>query len=767
MADVFGNIGNEQVELNNAATEATLKLLLQSSLAANKQSIESINKIALRAGVDEATVTQTNQRIGAFGQAAMATGAAWAGLSVATTDLQKAFRGTLDMAKELTSGNAQASGVLNIMSKMGGPLGAVFSGMGMLASFQEKQLASYRELTSAGINFGGSLTDLRLAASSTYMTMEQFTKFGKENSESLAKLGTTTDEGTRAFTKVSNAFNSSKVGEQLRSLGFTSEQMNGELVKFMALQGRAGTQDSKRIQETQAATAGYLSELDALTKLTGVSKDKLDQEQKKAEANAAFQSKLLSLAPAEQAKLKAAYDKAAASGIKGATDLVISSALGLAPATKEAQLLAGVLPQAAAGFVDMTKTAMDSNSTQKDVTDKFATALDGAIQGTKGMEQVTGALAMSGSDVGGMLNSGLAAANKLRQQGLDSSEKIGEAYDKTIAEQNKQATSQADAAAKTETSLNQLGQSILDNLMPVVAAILPVFNSFAQALAGAVTWLMKSPIALGSLVTVTGLLVAGFTALKMIQAVNAARELARTGGRKLGTPGAPMIVQEIGGIGGRNNSKDTKPTTDNKPTDNKPKGTGMVSKVGSLAKGLAGGLGGVLGGFALGAASDYAKEKGMEKTGAGLDVGSSALTGAGTGAMIGSIVPVIGTAIGGALGGLAGGAYGLYQNFGTLFGGKGNDLPKPVSATNEAAAAEQSARAQAAEQAANKAVPPVTDAPQFLQSTEDLAEIMIKQVERLNIQTSEMVRYLKETAENTRRNVEATKQLSGNLFPTT
>jgi hypothetical protein len=304
-----------------------------------------------------------------------------------------------------------------------------------------------------------------------------------------------------------------------------------------------------------------------------------------------------------------------------------------------------------------------------------------------------------------------------------------------------------------------------------------------------------------------------------------------------------MIVQEVGGIGGRNESKDTKKTTDNKSKDIKPKGAGMVGKVGSLAKGLAGGLGGVLGGLALGAASDYAKEKGMEKTGAGLDVGSSALTGAGTGAMIGSIVPVVGTAIGGVLGGLAGGAYGLYKNrgtlfggkdkeiektprygsteeamaaeqaankaaaqadnkaaeqaankaaaqaaaqaaaipaalaggvyglyksFGTLLGGKGNEIAKP-KAVGEATAAEQAAN-KATEQSANKATlaaePPVTNDSQLLRTTEGSVEIMIKQVERLNLQTSDMVRYLKETAENTRRNVEATKQLSGNLFPT-
>jgi hypothetical protein len=83
---------------------------------------------------------------------------------------------------------------------------------------------------------------------------------------------------------------------------------------------------------------------------------------------------------------------------------------------------------------------------------------------------------------------------------------------------------------------------------------------------------------------------------------------------------------------------------------------------------LKGGLG-AIGGMALGYGADKLVEAGHEKTGGALGVGAEALSGAGMGAMIGSVIPGVGTAIGGAVGGVAGGAYGLYKNWGNLFGG--------------------------------------------------------------------------------------------------
>lgn len=102
-------------------------------------------------------------------------------------------------------------------------------------------------------------------------------------------------------------------------------------------------------------------------------------------------------------------------------------------------------------------------------------------------------------------------------------------------------------------------------------------------------------------------------------------------------------------------------------------GGGMLSKAGSLLKGAAPGLlkGGAaaLGGAALSYGGDKLKEAGYEKTGAAVDIAGQAASWGGTGAMIGSVVPGVGTAIGAGVGAVAGGAYGLYKNWGSLFGG--------------------------------------------------------------------------------------------------
>jgi hypothetical protein len=104
-------------------------------------------------------------------------------------------------------------------------------------------------------------------------------------------------------------------------------------------------------------------------------------------------------------------------------------------------------------------------------------------------------------------------------------------------------------------------------------------------------------------------------------------------------------------------------------------GRGILSTGKNLLGKVPGGVlkGGVaaLGGAALSYGGDKLKEAGYEKTGAAVDVAGQAASWGGTGAMLGSMIaPGVGTAIGAGAGALAGGAYGLYKNWGSLFGGK-------------------------------------------------------------------------------------------------
>lgn len=103
-------------------------------------------------------------------------------------------------------------------------------------------------------------------------------------------------------------------------------------------------------------------------------------------------------------------------------------------------------------------------------------------------------------------------------------------------------------------------------------------------------------------------------------------------------------------------------------------GRGILSGGSKLLGKIPGGAikGGIaaLGGAALSYGGDKLKEAGYEKTGAAADIAGQAASWGGTGAMLGSVIPGVGTAIGAGVGAVAGGAYGLYKNWGSLFGGK-------------------------------------------------------------------------------------------------
>jgi hypothetical protein len=103
-------------------------------------------------------------------------------------------------------------------------------------------------------------------------------------------------------------------------------------------------------------------------------------------------------------------------------------------------------------------------------------------------------------------------------------------------------------------------------------------------------------------------------------------------------------------------------------------GRGVLSAGKNLLGKVPGGMlkGGIAGiaGMGLSYGGDKLKEAGYEKTGAAADIAGQAASWGGTGAMIGSVVPGVGTAIGAGVGAVAGGAYGLYKNWGSLFGGK-------------------------------------------------------------------------------------------------
>lgn len=501
MADVTGRIGNEEVELNNAATEATLKLLLQASLAAAKGSKEELSKIAAmaaKAGLDSDSITQANQAVQATTPQMNALGKASFMLGATFGQVEGILKTVWNTGQLLASGNAQASQVLNNMATMlPGPLAAVTRGLSALASFQEGMLTQYQTLTKAGVNFGGSLTDLRLAASQTYMTMQEFTQLASANAGTFAKMGGSVDAGARAFVGISNTLNKSEMGTGLRALGYTTQEVNQGLIDYINI---TGGRTRKELQNTDALAKGateYLEQLDGLSKLTGESKEALAAKMKEDAANQAWEGYLLTLDEEGRKKANAAKLEAEARGGKGAAQALQAKLMGLPPMTEAAQKFVGTMQNGNKALDGLADGVKDTSKTVDDVKKSGAGFSYGLAQDGKNLKQVGSAMIMAGKDVD-LFGKALKADNDATRNNIKSKEDQV-AFEKTIAEEaKKQKESEAKAAVDTKKALEELGQKLLAAFMPVVQIGLKIVNvlaPFAPAIMGIIAVLATAKAA--------------------------------------------------------------------------------------------------------------------------------------------------------------------------------------------------------------------------------------------------------------------------------
>jgi hypothetical protein len=513
MAEVTGQIGNEAVSLDNAATEATLKLLLQATLATTKEQKAAIASLVQKAGLDPDKVEAANEGLVQTASFSEKFGGALGGLTVASNKLQQKFLAVADFTEKLTSGKAEASELFGAMSKLPLGIGLVASGFQKLAQFQEANLKTYQELSASGINFSGSLTNMRLAASGMYMSMDQFTKFMKENAQTMARLGGTADEGAIAFTKMSNQLLKSGIGDDLRALGYTSDQVNQGLASYLELTGARSKEEMANTKAITASAAEYMTQLDGLAQLTGKSREEQEKALKEANQNAAIQQKLAGMTEEQ----KAAYNRGLAEMSqkfgKAGTEMYQAQVLGIPPLTKASQQLTALAPEvakASQGMADVAKRGGTAAETMK----YSAQATQAGVEASKKFgDGLKAAMSFKTGGTADAINALGISAVQAEKQGRDTAAKELEMRNKIAEDQKTRSTSEANTAAQTQKSMQELGQEILKILLPAFNALQPMLLKITKLFADVVTYLAESP----NLLKALGVAVVGLTGIMMLK----------------------------------------------------------------------------------------------------------------------------------------------------------------------------------------------------------------------------------------------------------
>jgi hypothetical protein len=210
-----------------------------------------------------------------------------------STLLGKAFRTVADpiggFVSQLVGGSGRLSDFTDAILGTNNILTKSFS---VFAHFVDNNVDSLRELSSVGANFNNSIFDMRNAAASSAMNMDEFADLVKNNSTTFAQLGGSVSAGARAFGDFSKNLRTSRVGRELMGMGFTISSINEGLTTYLDMQLQSGRSINLRDRNLIKSSEEYLFQLDGLARLTGKQRDQLAAEMSQLQQDAGIRAQL-------------------------------------------------------------------------------------------------------------------------------------------------------------------------------------------------------------------------------------------------------------------------------------------------------------------------------------------------------------------------------------------------------------------------------------------------------------------------------------------
>ena len=269
---VTGVIGQEDVTLENAATEATLLKLLKAmgskgdggSKGSGEESKKQLAALAKQSG-------KTTKELGELEEAANDVGNVYIRAAGQITNAFKGLTGELltggDRISDFTS---HVAGALESIPIVGGLIGGIGQ---LLVSTIDNQIDTFRDLSKVGIDFGENLYEASYQAFKTSLSLEAYSGVISSNSEMLAKLGGTAGGGAKAFTGLLQGV--SKNSKLFLQLGMTMEEVSEYTADYVTQQQRLGRGERLSSKQTLASAQAYIKEVDKLAKATGKQRDEI------------------------------------------------------------------------------------------------------------------------------------------------------------------------------------------------------------------------------------------------------------------------------------------------------------------------------------------------------------------------------------------------------------------------------------------------------------------------------------------------------------
>ena len=355
------------------ATEATLAELLAVAQAMNVNMIKlntMINQIRQNGGISSggggsvsAPASSAASGLSNLASKLNPLTLAMSALEGAATLVGKVFSTMFEIVGKVASGFASAASGLTAFSIQAATTGArlsdfynAFKGLpffigeaagffAKIIGYSEALLDTYRSLTKAGASFSGDLYFMRDSAARAQLTLSEFAGVISNNSELFATLGGNAQAGITRFVQLQEKLMgpNSPYSRQLLALGYTSQEAAETLASYMRSQGTMNKEELRNNEMVTQGVVAYARELDIISKLTGKNREKLEAELKSIELEESYQQFLAGIKnPAEAAAIKSAVANMLSAGGKDAAEQLKLAVQGIDTAiTPGQQALAG------------------------------------------------------------------------------------------------------------------------------------------------------------------------------------------------------------------------------------------------------------------------------------------------------------------------------------------------------------------------------------------------------------------------------------------
>lgn len=300
----------------------------------------------------------------------------------------QAFNSSLDKMKE----GVEATGALLTALIPGGPLVKAFVAALTLAAgkavdmqkvygkMSDELFKGFQDISKSGAAASDGMDGLQAGMRKLGLgvrDMDSYVKVISASSKDLALFKGSVFQGRKAFEDIGQGMQ--QYNYQLRAAGYANqEEINVGTMSYLKLQTQVGMAQNMTTKQLAEGAKKYLVEQDALTKLTGASRQEMEAAQEEARSEQRFRAKLESMRASGDAKQIAAADEL----------------------EKANKILSSQSKEAGQGFRDLSTGMVTSEASQKALISSNGMALEqatkiaegqaNALQGVQAMGQAYG-----------------------------------------------------------------------------------------------------------------------------------------------------------------------------------------------------------------------------------------------------------------------------------------------------------------------------------------------------------------------------------------